>query len=459
MHLYSKDQEVWVFAGPGNNGGDGWCMARMLGEKGYKVCVIHAEDVPLSADNETNKKRYLEGLKGKATVWPILPDPIPDNLVVIDALFGTGLSRPVGGIWTEILSKVNELKVPVCSIDVPSGLHTEDGVIGPTVAADHTLSIHTAKLSYLMPECQEMVGEWSIVDIGLDSSSEEGISSSSWLVDSVDLNRLGWTQRTNFDHKGKLGHAMLVAGSKGMMGAAVLATMACLRSGAGLTTVLVPASGSSALEINCPEAMTIADKNIERISEIEIPARIASVGIGPGLGVSKETIGAITTLLNGPTEQPLVLDADALNIIASEGLLSSLPPGSVLTPHPGEFDRLFGKHQDRSSRIHTQRRMSEKLSSYIVLKGRYTAISSPDGSVYFNTTGCSALAKGGSGDILTGLITGLLARTGDPLCAAILGVYLHGKAGELAEDQFGKESVIGRDVIHQIGHAFKQIIK
>ena len=459
VHLFKEDRPVWIFVGPGNNGGDGWCMARLLSEKGYSTCVVHLIGAPLSPDNEANKKSYLKGMKGKSIGWPQLPDPVPDNLIIIDSLFGTGLSRALGEPWDDMINTINGLGRTVCSIDVPSGLHTENGIIGPAIRADHTLSIHSVKLSYLLAECHPYVGKWAIIDIDLDKSEEEKVDSSTWLVDSIELERFAWRHRSAFDHKGKFGHAMIIGGSKGMMGAAVLATKACLRSGSGLTTALVPGFGLQVLQQSCPEAMALADCSQNEITEISIPSKVTAIGVGPGLGVGAKTRDAIKRFLEGEPDRPLVLDADALNIIASEGLVPFIPDDSILTPHPGEFDRLFGQHETGMSRVETQRRISQEQGLYIVLKGRYTSISSPDGNVYFNGSGSPALAKGGSGDILTGMITAILARTLSPLTAAILGVYLHGLAGEMAEMQFGEESVIGTDVIKQIGNAFKEVLK
>lgn len=449
-----------VFCGMGNNGGDGLAIARMLLEAGYTVSavVIHHLDRP-STDQAVNRQRLSAlGVEVLDLGPGAVPPAIDRSEVVIDAMLGSGLSRPVDGLLRGTMELINASGAQVIAIDVPSGLNA-DGIIAPgTVAirADRTLSLELPKLAFFFAENAPYVGKWDLLPIGLDAAFIGTRPSHHQLLEEKDA-RAMLLPRHRFAHKGDFGHALLIAGGKGKMGAAVLAAKACLRSGAGLCTVHLPASGVPIMQAAVPEAMCSAGEDPDLLNGLPLLAPFNAMGIGPGMGTAVRT-AAMMKLLIQEAHVPLVIDADALNILAmNKTWLGFLPRGTILTPHPKEFDRLAGNSPNGIVRLERARENAVKWNTVIVLKGAFTAICDPNGQVTFNPTGNPGMAKGGSGDVLTGLLAGLLAQGYPPLDAARLGAYLHGLAGDLAAAELGMDGMTAIDLVGHLPVAWRRL--
>jgi hydroxyethylthiazole kinase-like uncharacterized protein yjeF len=345
------------------------------------------------------------------------------------------------------------------AIDIPSGLFVSQSSRGNTVIrADHTLSFQVNKLAFLMPENEAWVGEVHILDIGLHPGFLREAVTDTKILDPSIIGAI-FKPRKSFANKGNFGHALLVAGSFGKIGAAVLSGRACLRSGVGLLTVLTPGCGYGILQTTIPEAMILTDPDEKRHTALPTDGtgKYSVVGVGPGLGTEDQTVAFLRDLLQ-QYRKPMVVDADALNILgAHPDLMAMLPPYSILTPHPKEFERLFGVSADDYARVDKAREEAKKHQVIIVLKGHYTFIAMPDGKGYFNSTGNAGMAKGGSGDSLTGILTALVGQTYSPGEAAIFGVYLHGLAGDLAAADLSQESMLPSDLTDRLGKAFLHI--
>ena len=449
-----------VLAGCGNNGGDGLAIARMLVEAGARVRVLLCRYKPeLSADAQTNLGR-LAGTSVELVhleVGSILPSPL-DNEEVIDALLGTGLDRPITGWLKDIVLEVNRWKNDVVSIDMPSGLFAEDNAANDPkaiVQAEHVITFEVPKLALLLPENGLFVGQWHLLPIGLDHAVIHGLGSKDLLVEQQDVREL-MPERPRVGHKGTFGHALLVAGSTGKVGAAILAVRACARSGCGLITAQLSVDLQSTMHAALPEAMTVTDAFDKRASS-QGAARFSAIGIGPGIGTDEDAARMLKRMVQ-EAPAPLVLDADALNILGENPTwLAFLPKRTILTPHPKEFDRLTEKSATGHERLTKARSFAMRFGVVVVLKGAHTATCSPDGTVYFNPTGNPGMAKGGSGDALTGVITGLLAQGLEPVSAAVLGVYAHGSAGDLAATEIGMDGMLPSDLIDHLPLAWSKI--
>lgn len=450
----NKEQSVSVFCGTGNNGGDGLVIARLLKARGWNVqCYLTHFLEKFSEDNQTNQSRLADSGVELHRILNSLDLPETNPPIIIDALVGTGISRELTGLLAEVVVWINKSNATVCSVDLPSGLFDRGDCsahLEHIVHADYTFTFQVPKRNFLLPDCADVVGKWRVLDIGMDEDLIKGLSCDEFLVSANQVRSL-LKPRKPFSHKGTYGHAALVCGSKGMIGAAVLSTSACLRSGAGLTTIFTPECGYKILQTTCPEAMsiTIGENHLNRAPTLDT---FSSVGVGPGLGNNPETKTTLLEILKS-NDTTMVLDADALNLL-SETDLKLLPKHSILTPHPKEFERLFGKTNNSTERLELARTKSKEYSCVILLKGRYSMISFPDGTLYFNPTGNPGMAKGGSGDVLTGLITGLLARGYNSEHATILGCYLHGLAGDLTAEKIGMEGMKAGDLIEAIPEAF-----
>ena len=462
MDTWDAETPVVVFAGPGNNGGDALAVARMLIEKNYDVKVwLFNIQGNLSEDCTINKQRLAEK-RSKALIEVIQefePPQLEANMLVIDGLFGSGLNKPLAGGFASLVKYINSSPSKVVSIDVPSGLMTEDNtynVRANIIRADMTLTLQHKKLSFLFAENQQFIGQLRVLDIRLSKEGIEKIDSQYTLLEESDiLPRL--LKRDPFAHKGKMGNALIIAGSYGMGGAAVLATKACLRAGAGKVTVHTPKRNNLIMQISVPEAIIQFDKEETTFSEAVDTEDFNAVGIGPGLGTSEQTAIAIIAQLRR-TQCPLVADADAINILANHrAWMQQLPKGVILTPHPKEFDRLEGNCTDSYERLMKARDLAQRIQGYVLLKGHNTSLCLPDGHIIFNSTGNAAMATAGSGDVLTGIITGLLARGYKQEDACIVGMYLHGLAGDIAARELGEESVIASDLIQYLPYAFKRL--
>ena len=445
-----------IFCAKGNNGGDGLAIARMLSSN-HSVTVYILEFGHLGTEDFQANLARLHGsqvaIKFISTADTI--PSIPSTEIVVDALFGSGLNRPVEGLTAALVSAINESGNEIIAVDIPSGLSADNSSRGNVaIRARHTLSFQCYKPAFLVAENEPYVGELYILDIGLHPAFLARINNPNIFVDR-DIARAIVKPRKSFAHKGNFGHSLLIAGSYGKMGAAVLAARACLRSGVGLLTVHAPFGGNYILQTAVPEAMMDADAD-EKVNSTVTSSleKFDSVGVGPGIGTEYITVRLIQNLLSG-YPKPVVLDADALNILSAHPEWhSKVPANSVLTPHPKEFDRLFGSVKNDIERINLAKQKAKELHVIIVLKGHHTFIATPADRYYFNSTGNAGMATGGTGDVLTGIITGLLAQNYLPEDAAVLGVYLHGLAGDLAAEQLSEPALIASDIIDHIGDAY-----
>lgn len=451
----------YIFCGTGNNGGDGLAIARLLRESGYKprACIVFYNE-HFSKDCETNRHRLEHEYNAQLIAihsekdFPVLPA----DAVIIDALFGTGINRPLSGLAAHIVARINQQKHCIISIDLPSGLMADQSSLqGEVVHASYTLSFQFYKLAFLMPENAYFCGQVHVLPIGISEDYLNETATPFYLTE-IKYIRSIYKRRNDFSHKGTFGHALLITGSYGKMGAAVLSARACMRSGVGLLTSHIPSCGYEILQSAVPEAMCESDSDKECWKSLpEEIEKYSCIGIGPGIGRNPDTSEVLGKLLSA-FKKPVVLDADALNIIGeNRGMLKKIPANSILTPHPKEFERLFGETDNDFEQLDLQRDKSKEYQVYIVLKGHYTCISTPAGDCWFNSTGNPGMATGGSGDTLTGILTALLAQGYNPGYAAIFGVYLHGLAGDLAAADLSQESLIASDISHYLGDAFKTL--
>jgi hydroxyethylthiazole kinase-like uncharacterized protein yjeF len=442
---------VYIFVGTGNNGGDGLGLARVLHHAFYDTKVLVC---PFTEKYSADFERQKSMLPKDISVSDFTPTlDIPEDALIIDALFGTGLDRPLDGPWLQVIDFINRLPNEKIAIDIPSGLPADALPFGPCVRVHQTFTFQVPKMAFLFPENQDIVGEWMVGDIGLLPEYADKTATQSHIITASDTDLIR-KNRPKFSHKGNFGHALLIAGSFGKSGAAVLAARACLRAGAGLLTVHAPLCAHDILQAAIPEAMYSADDTLDKwTNNIDIQ-RYQALGIGPGIGTAPETVAAFKSLL-ATANQPLVLDADALNILSEDSTCWRwVPKNTILTPHPKEFERLFGPSTDALARNLLQRQKAQELGVFIVLKGAHTAIAAPDGQCYFNSTGNPGMATGGSGDVLTGILTGLLAQGYAPLHTCILGVYIHGLAGDLAAESKSEAGMIAGDIVDALGAAW-----
>ncbi|MCL2040677.1 MAG: NAD(P)H-hydrate dehydratase [Bacteroidales bacterium] len=466
-YLFENDhlilgKTIKVFAGRGNNGGDGLVIARKLAEEGYPVYVYCVRTINKHTDDFFLNLERLQQ-QGKATIVDIdSSDCIPqlyENDVVIDAMLGSGLTRPIEGLMADLIEHINKNAYMTIAVDIPSGLYCDRTSLENgryIIKANLTLSFLPVKLAFLFQENHPYYGEVECLDIGLSSQYLHDVEVKNYVI-SQEMVSPYLVAREKFSHKRHYGHALIVAGSYGMFGAAVLATGAALRSGAGLVTTHAAKTGVEILQIRHPEAIVSVDEHDYCFSHIRHLEQYSAIGIGPGLGRAPETANALKMLIQN-YHKPIVFDADAINILSENPTwLSFIPKGCIFTPHLKEFERLVGTSSDDFERNAKQRDFSARYNAYVVLKGAHTAITAPDGSCYFNITGTPGMATAGSGDVLTGLITGLLAQGHHPKTAAVTGVYLHGVAGCLAAKKFGEAAMIAGDIVQHIGEAFLSV--
>ena len=432
--MWTVETPMVTFAGPGNNGGDALAVSRLLAEQGYQITVyLFNIYQKLSDDCATNKQRIIESKRVKQfteVTQEFDPPKLDGNTVVIDGLFGSGLNKPLSGGFASLVKYINQSAAKVVSIDMPSGLMTEDNtynIRANIIKAHTTLTLQQKKLSFLFPENQQFIGKLKVLDIRLSAEGTEKIKAQYSIIEENDIRPLLMT-RDPFAHKGTMGSALVVAGSFGMAGAAVMAAKACYR----------------AEETYIGTAIDTEDFD--------------AMAIGPGIGQVETTAIAMISQVRRAT-CPVVADADALNIISNHrAWMQQLPKGIILTPHPKEFDRMNGSPcADSYERLSKARTMAEHLEAYIILKGHFSALCMPNGSVFFNQTGNAGMATAGSGDVLTGIITGLLARGYSQGDACKLGMYLHGLAGDIAAKELGEESMMATDLIKYLPKAFERL--
>lgn len=456
---FDKSRRVWVVCGTGNNGGDGLAISRLLLQRGYEVNVYTVREKGKGTDDfRINFGRLSEkkAIRNIQVIGDFDLRPAPAD-IVIDAIFGSGLTRQVDGLFAEVITKINNCGAAVVSVDIPSGLFCDTHSDGEAIIrAQHVVSFQLPKLAFFLPENQDYVRQWSVVDIGLSREFLHRESTEHYFLRKNFIRGL-LKSRDKYAHKGTFGKVLLVAGSYGKMGAAVLCARACQRVGAGLVTVHAPSLGYVVLQTAVPEAMVSVDVHSRYISTIPEQDAFDVIGAGPGIDRHNDTSFALDQLISCASK-PLVLDADALNILSMiPEMLNKLPPNSILTPHPGEFVRLAGIAANDFERLQRLKDFAKKYNVFVVLKGYNTAVATPDGRVYFNTTGNPGMATGGSGDVLTGMIAGLLAQGYTPERAVLIGVFLHGMAGDIGVEVLGEESLIASDIIDCIPKAYQKL--
>lgn len=447
------------FCGTGNNGGDGLVMARLLHEQQVNaLAIVVGDPASGSPDFRRNLQISIDG-DLPLQFMSEMPDELDVDLdaVVVDAIFGSGLNRPVEGWLADLIHEINELTNTIVAIDIPSGLnpdalHEQEEAI---IEADITLTIEVPKRAMLFPENNRYVGKMVIVPLGLDDLyAEEEYCKWVYIDDLETAPMLRVIHK--YTHKGMRGHLQVMAGSRGMMGACMLTCYAAMRSGVGKVTASIPECRLAVLQTSLPEVICHAGLGGDACNRFEPVAGASALVIGPGCGVGNDMVSVVDTWLNAG-KIPSLVDADALNVIAQQGWQKRIPSGSIITPHVGEFDRLFGPHLNHFDRLETQLKKSKELRIFIVLKGAHTRITTPQGIVFFNATGNPGMATAGSGDVLSGIIGSLLAQGYEPGDACVLGVYMHGLAGDVAAEARGMDSLIARDIIEFIGDAYTHL--
>lgn len=450
---------IMVFCGPGNNGGDGLAISRLLIVAGYAVRIyILGNTVKNSADFLLN----LEKLQAVTSQIELLEQEaafpqITKTDFVIDALFGYGINRKLEGLPASLVTHINQSQAAVISIDIPSGLFPDKSSQGNTVIrAAVTLTFQAMKLAFMLPENAVFTGSIHIIAIGLHPRFYETTSVNFEMLHEIAI-RSFLPSRKKFSHKGTYGSALLIAGSHGMMGAAVLGARACLRSGAGKLTCYIPACGYAILQTSVPEAMCITDSNEKHITSLQADDAYTAYAIGPGIGKWEDGKHVMKSLFQ-KKPQRLIIDADGLNLLsAAPELLSQMPKHTILTPHPKEFEKLFGPSENDFDRLQLALEKSRLYQCFIVLKGKYSFIATPNGKGYFNPTGNPGMATAGSGDVLTGILLGLFAQSDNAEQVTLAGVYLHGLAGDIAAQKNTETALIAGDIVVHLADAFEQL--
>ena len=452
---------IHIFCGIGNNGGDGLALARMLVNSGYNVHVYVA--------NFTDKrsKCFLinyDRYKSITKKWPVLmrssddfPTINPDDIIV-DCLFGIGLNRAPEGWVKELIQYINQQKVYKLSVDIPSGLSANSAIYDPEaiVMSDHVLTFQAPKLAFFLPQSAPYIRFWQALEIGFDPMFIQSEPPLAQLIAKPQAQQF-YKQREKFSHKGNYGHCLLVGGSQGKMGAMVLSTRAALKAGSGLATAFIPSHGNSILQTAVPEAMTVLNDE-ENLTKFELDFEPTGMAVGMGMGTTTVSQNLLETILKKATSA-LLLDADAINSIATNKKLQKLlPENTVLTPHEGELKRLVGAWKDDFEKIAKAQAFSKKHKVIILIKGANSITVSGD-QLYINTTGNPGMATAGSGDVLSGMIAGLMAQGYDPLLATVFGVYLHGSAGNIATGALGFDALTASDINNHIGPAYLELFR
>ncbi|WP_323787639.1 NAD(P)H-hydrate dehydratase [Psychroserpens sp.] len=464
LHIRMQGAQVpiHVFCGIGNNGGDGLVVARHLITHGYnvKTYIVNCSD-KRSKDFLVNYDRIKETTKE----WPIMltckeefPQIHKDD-IIIDAVFGIGLNRSVDEWVTQLFMHFRTSQAYTLSIDIPSGAFTDKVVDNENsvVWSNHTLSFQSPKLIFFLPDTAKFSLQWEVIDIGIDREFLFKTKTDAILIGKHEVLPM-YQPREKFSHKGSYGHALIIGGSYGKIGATLLASRAALASGAGLVTVFVPKCGYSILQTALPEAMVITDKDDHIITDINFEIEPNVIGLGIGLGTDAKTITALEKFLKS-NKAPLVIDADGLNILSKKkSLLKLLPKQTVLTPHPKELERLIGKWNDDFDKLQKVKALSKKYDIILVIKGANT-ITVYNENYYINTTGNPGLATAGTGDVLTGILAGMIAQGYDALQATLFGVYLHGRSADIAIEDLGYQSLMASHVIEALGKAYIDLFK
>lgn len=456
---FDINRRVFIYCGTGNNGGDGLAISRMLSFKKWKVSTFTInKSSKRSQDFTINYLKLAEVREvGDITDSAGLNEIPGKEDIIIDAIFGSGLARPISGIHAEVIDFINKSGATIVSVDVPSGLFIDRPTTeGAIIYADYVISFQLPKLAFFLQENNKYVKSWTTVNIGLHPNYVNNTPAKFEYVNHEYAKGM-LRERHKYSHKGDFGKSMIIAGSFGKMGAAVLSTKACIKSGAGLVTAHVPGCGYQIMQMTIPEAMVTTDFGERFLTGLPDIKHYDAIGIGPGIEKHTDTFEVISQLISR-YNKPTVFDADALNIMSLEkSFLKMLPEGSILTPHPGEFRRLTGNWNNDFEKLEQQITFSETYKVYVVLKGANTSISTPEGKIFFNSTGNPGMATGGSGDVLTGMVTSLLGQGYLPKEAAILAVYLHGLAGDIAAAKLGQECLMASDIIDYLPLAFQKL--
>lgn len=456
LEKFVYENDFVIFAGQGNNGGDGLVIARLLknNNKSIKVFVVEftkrfSDDFKVNYDRLKKSEVEIEHLSD-AKQFPTLNE----NTIIIDAIFGSGLTRPVLGFPADIINRINLLNNIVVSIDIPSGLFGEENHHLPEqniVKANYTLTFEFPFLSFVLPENQNYVGSFHVIPIGISQEFIDNTKTDYYYTEYEDIAKL-IKPREKFSHKGNYGHGLLIAGGYGRMGAAILSAKAAHRSGIGLLTAHVPKKCVDVMQVASPETMLSIDSDKKSITNIENIDKYNAIGIGPAIGFDKKTIKIVDKLFSENKDKKFVIDADAITIIAkNEKLKNIIPKNSVLTPHPKEFLRLISETNNDFVRLKLQREFCLKHKVTVVLKGAHTSVCTPNGKVYFNSTGNPGMASGGSGDVLTGIILAFLAQGFSAEDASKIGVFYHGLSADIAVGELGQLSLIASDIIDYLG--------
>lgn len=465
MARWQTGKPITIFAGPGNNGADALATAHLLIEQGYHptIYLFNIGGNKLKAACETCRNRLLEIGYDSLTevVNSFIPPELTSNDLVIDGLFGSGLNKPLESGFKALVQHINASGATIVSIDVPSGLRCDwnpNAINRDIIHANLTLALQSPRLAFFIKDNAELVGEWKVFDIGLSSYKMRITPAQFHLVEKPEIKKM-LKPRNEFASKADYGHAILFAGSAGMAGAAALAAQGALRAGLGKLTIHTPGRCVDVLQSTVSEAVLEIDPNERIISAMPLQHNYTAIAIGPGMGNHDITITPLDSLIKN-TQAPIILDADALNCIAKRpSLLNHLPSFSILTPHEGEFDRLFGPHSTTQARLQKAIDIAKRYNLFIILKGRYTAIVRPDCKIYFNSSGNPGMATPGSGDVLTGIITAMMAQGYDPEIATIIAVYVHGYAGDIAAEEHGQYGVLASDIAANVGRAIRNIMR
>ncbi len=461
---YQRNKHICIFAGPGNNGGDALAVARLLLVEGYNPEIYLFKTTTLSNDCESNLER-LKNEYPDSQLFEITnkfnPPKLTSQTLVVDGIFGTGMTKVLTGGYTALVKYINESDAFVISIDVPTGLTCgwdQYNEARHIINANITYTFQYPKLPFFFRENAPYVGHWKVLNIGLQPDPATSNSSRTYCVEKEDAALL-LKSRDKFADKKTFGHALLTGGRFGMVGAITLAAKAAMHSGVGLTTVHAPKCAYNILQTSIPEAIYEKDEDDMECSHIQLHNKYKALGIGPGMGHGSKPSICLRDLLTSDINIPVVFDADALRIMAiNRELLDVLPYHSILTPHKDEFEDLFDSMIDSDShRFQQAILMAKTYNIIIVLKGAHTAIASPSGELYLNNSGNNGMATAGSGDVLTGIITSLLAQGYEPINAAVLGVHLHGLAGDIAAAESSPEAITAQDIIACLGKAFRKL--
>lgn len=453
---------IHVFCGIGNNGGDGLVLSRHLITHGYnvKTYIVNYSD-KRSKDFLINYDRIKQVSKD----WPVLmggeddfPDIKPEDIIV-DAIFGIGLNRPASDWVKKLFQHFKLSKAFTLAIDMPSGLYAdkvpedENGVVW----ANYTLSFQAPKLAFFLPDTSKYTQNWEVLDIGIDREFLQKTVTQANLIGKKEVLTF-YRPRDKFSHKGTFGHSLVIGGSYGKIGAVTLASRAALQVGSGLVTAFIPKCGYQVLQTAIPEVMVVTDNEELEITKIGYSVEPTVIGLGPGIGTSDATEAALNSFFES-NKIPLVIDADGLNQLSkNKDWFKLLPKNTVLTPHPKELERLIGKWKDDFDKLDKVSSLSKKHDLIIIIKGANTITVSGD-KYYINVTGNPGLATGGTGDVLTGIITGLIAQGYNALEASLFGVYIHGKSADIAVEDYGYQSLIASHVIEYLGEAFLDLFK